>query len=118
MKLYNFTQLIQKYSVPFSLHHTEKGGYVSGKYQPGTETVTEMMGAIVPISQRKIYDSGGTYTEQDRELYLLKPLEGPLSEFQVVYKGNTYAVETGRNFEEYADAVIYTLKYQSKKVNA
>lgn len=117
MQLYNFTRLINKYSVPFSLHRTQKGGYVSGKFEPGEETVEEMRGAIVPVSQRKIYDSGGTYTAQDRELYILKPLEAPLSEYRVVYKGNVYAVENGRNFEDYANAATYDLKWQSKKVS-
>lgn len=117
MKRYNFKRLIQKYSVPFTLCRTQKGGYVSGKWEPGEETTEEMCGAIVPISERKLYDLGGTYTEQDRELYLQKPLEAPLSEFRVIYKGNTYAVESGRNYEEYADAVVYMLKFQSKKVN-
>ena len=116
MKLYNFTRLINKYSVSFCLHRNQ-GSYVSGKWVQGGEVVTQMRGAIVPISDRKVYDSGGTYTAQDRELYLSKPLEAPLSDYRVVYKGNVYAVENGRNFEDYADVAVYDLKYQSKKVS-
>ena len=116
MKLYNFTRLIRKYSVTFCLHRTQ-GGYVAGKWEEGGEAVKEMCGAIVPISDRKIYDSGGTYTTQDRELYLTKPLHGDLSEYQVIYKGNTYTVEEQRDFEDYADVAVYTLKYVSKAVN-
>lgn len=116
MKLYNFTRLIRKYSVTFCLHRTQ-GGYVAGKWEDGGEAVKEMRGAIVPMSERKIYDAGGTYTTQDRELYLTEPLKGDLSEYQVVYKGNTYAVEEQRNFEDYADVAVYTLKYMSKAVN-
>ena len=116
MKLYNFTRLINKYSVPFCLHRSQ-GSYVGGKWVQGGEVVTPMRGAIVPVSERKVYDSGGTYTTQDRELYLLKPLEAPLSQYRVVYKGNVYAVENGRNFEDYADASMYDLKWQSKKVS-
>lgn len=115
MKLYNFTRLINKYSVPFCLHRSQ-GRYVAGKWEEGGEIVQNMRGAIVPISDRKVYDSGGTYTTKDRELYLLSPLEGDLSEYRVVYNGNYYAVEAGRSFEDYADVTIYTLKYQSKKV--
>ena len=117
MKLYDFTRLISKYSVSFLLRHTSKGKYVSGKWVPGEEIIEEMQGAIVPISDRKVYDSGGTYTTMDRELYILQPLPDPLSEYYVIYKENVYAVETGRNFSDYADAMIYTLKYQSKKEN-
>lgn len=115
MKLYNFTRLINKYSVEFCLHQRQ-GGFVGGRWEMGGEIVTNMRGAIVPLRYRKIYGSGGTYTEQDRELYLLTPLKGSLSDFTVVYKGNAYQVEEGRDFEEYADVAVYTLKWQSKVV--
>lgn len=117
MKLYNFKRLIKKYSVTFCLHKTQ-GEYVSGKWEQGGEIVKGMQGAIVPMSNRKIYGSGGTYTEQDRELYVSTPLEAPLSDLKVVYKGNVYAVEEGRNFEDYADAAVYTLKWVSKHDSA
>ena len=117
MKLYNFKRLIKKYSVTFCLHKSQ-GGYVSGKWEEGGELVKEMRGAIVPMSDRKIYGSGGTYTSQDRELYVSEPLEGSLSDVKVVYKDNTYAVEEGRNFEDYADAAVYTLKWVSKNDSA
>lgn len=113
MKLYNFLRLINKYSVDFCLHRTQ-GSYVAGKWEEGGEVVEKMRGAIVPMSQRKVYDSGGTYTAQDRELYLTTPLKAPLSALKVVYKGNTYTVEDARNFEEYADVAVYTLKRVSK----
>jgi hypothetical protein len=115
MKLYNFKRLINKYSVTFCLHHMQ-GGYVGGKWEQGGERVESMSGAIVPIRDRKIYGSGGTYTEQDRELYVLKTLKAPLSDYKVVYKGNAYSVEDGRNFEDYADVMVYTLKWMSKVV--
>lgn len=115
LKLYNFKRLINKYSVTFSLHQTQ-GSYVAGKWEQSGKKVKSMRGAIVPISDKKIYGSGGTYTTQDRELYLQKPLNAPLSEFKVAYKGNVYTVEEGRNFEDFADAVVYILKWHSKVV--
>ena len=115
MKLYNFARLIRKYSVEFCLHRTQ-GGFVGGKWEQGGELVKRMRGAIVPTGDRKNYGSGGTHTTEDRELYLLEPLKAPLSEFRVVYKGNAYAIEEGRNFEDYADVVVYTLKWVSKAV--
>lgn len=114
MKLYNFSRLINKYSVEFCLHRTQ-GGYVAGKWEQGGEQVKRMRGAIVPLSDRKIYDSGGTYTARDRELYLTTPIKPPLSDFKVVYKGNAYSVEDARNFEDYADVAVYTLKWVSKE---
>ena len=91
---------------------------MSGKWEKGGEIVKEMQGAIVPVSDRKIYGSGGTYTEQDRELYITSKLPEPLSDLKVVYKDNEYAVEYGRNFEDYADAPVYTLKWVSKHDSA
>ena len=114
MKLYNFKRLINKYSVTFRLQKKSGGAFVGGKWEQGEPVITEMRGAIVPMSERKIYGSGGAYTTQDRELYLTKPLEAPLSALRVLYKGNTYAVEEGRNFEDYADVAIYTLRQVSK----
>ena len=113
MKLYNFTRLIRKYSTTFCLHR-KQGGYVSGKWEDGDTIVKEMRGAIVPLSERKVYSSGGAYTTQDRELYLTKALEAPLRALTVVWDGNTYTVEEGRNFEVYADVAVYTLKWVSK----
>ena len=113
MKLYSFARLINKYSVTFRLKK-ESGRFVAGKWVDSDGMDEEMRGAIVPMSDRKIYSSGGTYTSEDRELYLTKPLTPPLSAYNVIYKGNTYAVEEGRNFEDYADVAIYTLKRVSK----
>lgn len=112
MKLYDFKRLIQKYSVPFCLHQTQ-GAYVGGKWQQSGEKVQPMSGAIVPIKDSKIYASGGTYTLKDRELYLTTPLKGQLSDYKVIYKGNAYRVEEGQNFEDYADAAVYVLKWVS-----
>lgn len=111
MKHYNFKRLINKYSVDFVLYRETEGKYISGKWVAGNKEQISMRGAIVPMSEKKIYSSGGTYTADDRELYVLKPLELPLSDLKVVYKGNAYAVEQGRNFEEYADVAIYNLKW-------
>lgn len=114
MKLYNFSRLINKYSVSFTLKRVQDGHFDAGKWVNGAETVTELTGAIAPMNERKIYGSGGAYSTQDRELYLSKPLEAPLSALKVVYKGNTYTVEEGRNFEDYADVAVYILKWVSK----
>ena len=116
MKLYNFARLIKKYSVTFCLHRTQ-GSFVGGRWLYGGEIVKEMRGAIVPLSERKVYGSGGTYTTQDRELYLSKPLSGPLSSLKVVYKGNVYTIEEGKNYEDYADVATYTLKWVSMEAS-
>lgn len=109
MKLYNFANLIKKYSVTFCLHKTQ-GSYVSGKWEEGGEIVKEMRGAIVPLSDTKVYQSGGTYDKNDRELYMMEPIPEPLSEWKVHYKDKVYTVESGKDFTDYADVMVYNLK--------
>lgn len=112
MKLYNFKRLINKYSVKFCLHRIQ-GGYVGGKWELGGELVKEMRGAIVPIGEKRVYSSGGTYTSQDRELYTTERLKDALCDLRVVHNGNTYTVEGVKDFGDYADVYVYTLKWVS-----
>ena len=110
MRLYNFKRLIKKYSVDFTLKTEAKGQYVGGKWEAGEPICRQMRGAIVPMSDRKIYQSGGTYTQQDRMLYLSEPLQGSLQAFKVIHGTNTYTVEESRDYSDYAAVGVYTLK--------
>ena len=116
MKLYDFSRLIRKYSVTFYLRKMAAGKYVSGKWVDGAPIDQKMEGAIVPISDRKLYGSGGTFTSKDRELYLMEPITGDLNEFKVIYNGDEYSIEAGKNFEDYANVAVYNLKWVSKAV--
>lgn len=113
MKLYNFTRLIKKYSVPFHFLVKTKGHYESGKWIEGAETKRESFGAIIPLPESKIYQSGGTYTTKDRQLFLTTPLDKALVGTQVVYNKNLYNVEQETDYNAYADVVVYTLKWVS-----
>ena len=113
MSLYDFTRLIQKYSVPFILVVSKEGRYESGQWIPGETVEREMYGAIIPMSQNKIYQSGGTYTAQDRELYLPYPIPEPLDKLKVMHRGITYKVESMTDYSLYADAAHYNLKVVS-----
>lgn len=110
-KLYNFTRLITKYSVQFTLISTADGSYVDGKYVEGATTETALTGAIVPYSDSKIYQSGGFFTQKDRELYMKTPINAPLKAAKVKYKGDIFKVESNRDYGDYADAYIYSLKW-------
>lgn len=114
-KLYNFKRLIDKYSQTFTLITEEKGGsYVGGKYVKGDDTAVTMTGAIVPVSNSKIYQSGGLLTSKDRQLFMKSPIPNPLPKSKIRYKGNTYSIEQETDFGEYADAYIYVLKWVEK----
>lgn len=69
-QLFNFKRLIKKYSVPIvnclrsqlpAVMLAERGY----RRRCGTKMIN---GAVIPMTTKKIYQSGGTYTEQDREL--------------------------------------------------
>lgn len=111
MKLYNFRRLITKYSVPFTLVTYGEGKYVNGKYVKGEKAELAATGAIVPMAMRKIYQSGGTLKTTDRQLYMKTPIPVPLDGTQAVYNGRTYEIEEETDFNDYADAYIYTLRW-------
>ncbi len=113
-KLYNFNRLIAKYSAqcaPITLVTASEGGYVGGKYVRGGEVETAIVGAVVPFSDGKIYQSGGALTTKDRQLYMQSPITNPLTGAKVKYKGNLYNIEQDTNYEDYADAYVYSLKW-------
>lgn len=113
-KLYNFKRLIEKYSVDFTLVSISEGSYVGGKYVEGVKTETQCRGAVEPISDSKIYQSGGALTTKDRRLFMKNPIEQSLTNSKVIHKGNVYKIEQEANYEDYADAYIYTLKWVEK----
>ena len=112
-KLYDFHRLIDKYSCIFEvIYHTE-GAYVDGKWRDGLTTVSEMSGAIVPLAETKIYQSGGTLKKTDRQLYTVIPVTEDLSKAKVRYKGKTYSIEEDTDYSDYADVYIYVLRWVS-----
>lgn len=108
---YNFTDLIRRHSVPFEVVSYTKGSYIGGHYQKGTEGVVQRFGAILPMTDNKIYQSGGTYSTKDRMLYISNPIEGKFDTLKVRYDGSLYSIEAAQEFTDYSDAYIYTLKW-------
>lgn len=113
-KLYNFNRLIDKYSVDFTFISTSEGSYIGGKYVEGEKAETTYRGAIVPISDSKIYQSGGVLTTKDRQLYMKVPVEKALTNAKIKFKGNVYKIEQETNFDDYSNAYIYLLKWVEK----
>ena len=92
MAYYDFKRLISKYSSSFTLKIPSEGSYVGGQYQVAYSE-KELTGAIVSLSMRKVYQSGGYLTSQDRHLYIETPIESALSGAIVVFDGNEYSIE-------------------------
>ena len=109
--IYNFRRLVKKYSKTFTLVTHEAGMYVGGRYVEGDETVKAMTGAIIPLSQRKIYQSGGTLSTTDRQLYTLERISESLKGSQVIYKGRTYSIEEDTDYTDYSEVSVYVLRW-------
>lgn len=114
MKLFEFKRLIERFTVPFTLERPMVSDEVrewdnKGKEIPKALVIPEAaLGALIPLQQRVIYQSGGALTEADRQLYSLDhtiPLKS-----RITYKGITYSVETKTPHEDFADFSFYTLK--------
>lgn len=110
-KLFDFDRLIVKYGVGCKLLSEASGGsYAGGEWIPDpAPPEQDITGAIIPMTDRKIYQSGGTYTEQDREFITLTeiPLE-PVH--HIAYKGFKYQVQENTDYSDYAGFYAYNLK--------
>lgn len=112
-EIYRFKRLIDKYSVSFLLEIEGTGAFDDlGEWQEGESAKTSQTGALVPLTQRQIYQSGGRLTDADRTLIISKSVVIP-PKSKVHYKGKTYHVEAMIPFEDYGDFNSYTLKHVS-----
>lgn len=109
--LYDFTRLIEKYSVSCQLiRESGSGSYVGGNWIPDPVKPSETVeGALIPMKDQKIYQSGGTYTQNDREFITVTaiPLE-PAA--YVIFQGIKYHVESENDYSIYAGFHDYNLK--------
>lgn len=110
-RLFDFDRLIAKYGVGCTLLAEASGGsYIGGEWVPGPPPPAQgITGALIPMTDRKIYQGGGTYTEQDREFITLE--EVPLEPVHyIVYGGMKYQVQENTDYSGYAGFYAYNLK--------
>lgn len=111
MQYFDFSDLIEKYSTEFTAISGSEGSYDdTGTYQY-TKTEKTLTGAIIGISDGKIYRSDGTLTDKDKYLFMAEPI--PLRDTEVIYKNNRYRVEEQVENAEFTGVYQYTLKYVS-----
>lgn len=115
MKYFNLDSLIDKYSVDFTVISTSEGSYNDlGDWVSGNTIETTKRGAIIGISDTKMYRSEGMLTSKDRELYMKESLGCDFDNAHVVYNGIKYKVESMPNDNhEFTGVYAYTLKYVS-----
>ena len=113
MILYHLQRLIKKYTVFCKLENTQEGEWVSGEWVEGETTTTDIAGAIVPISEKRINNSGGDYKQGDCEFITTNPLELN-SDTYILYKDKRYKLEDSTDYSDYSD--FYT--YIARRVSA
>lgn len=115
MSYFNFNRLIEKYSKNFSVIPAARGRYSGGVWEAeeGEEYVAS--GAVMPLSQNKLYQLGGAMKAQDRYLYMTEPIKSPLDGAKVRIENNVYKVEASRDNgrEEFTGVYVYILKWVS-----
>jgi len=113
MSNFNFKNLIKKYGKnPVYLKSETAGHYDydnGGVWVTGTATFVSFDGAVIPLSNEDLkYDSGGTYSLEDKKLYTYTSIK----KGQVVkYKDILYTVNQSRDYADFDTGLfIYILQ--------
>lgn len=107
--LYKFSRLIRKYSVDCEIRTNGAGHWEAGEWIEDMPSVAPYRCAIVPMSERRINNSGGDYKAGDCEIIVLKPLSLETDTY-ILYKGKSYKVEQNSDYSDYADFYNYVGK--------
>jgi len=109
-----FSDLISKYEVPCKLITFTQGSYIAGEYTKGVKLSRDIKAAIITMTSRAIYESGGRLTSSDRQMFIAKDKDIINLEngaFYVEHNGNSFKVEESYLYgEDYADFNSYTLR--------
>ena len=106
----DFSQLIKQHLTTFTVCKQSEGRIIGGEWVKGEETQEIMQGAIISFKQSKILNSGGTITEQDRALYMLKPISEALQGAKVIYEGKEYSISSSNDNALFTGVYSYILK--------
>lgn len=108
---FNFYDLINKYSCTFKTIIASESSYNDVGEYSCTKEEKAFTGAIIGISDSKIYHSAGTLTDKDKYLFMFEEL--PLNDTEIIYKNNRYKFEEQVENAEFTDVYQYTLKFVS-----
>ncbi|AMX00418.1 hypothetical protein [Rummeliibacillus stabekisii] len=106
--MFNFDRLIAKYSSTFTAKITTEGYYDDGgKYHKGETKDIPYTGAVMPMTAKSVYASGGKYTTSDAKLYIKTRLkEGT----KITYDNHLYTVQDEKSYERFGGFFYYVLK--------
>lgn len=106
-----FSSLVKEYSVPIVIIRPDgdQGGeYINGEWFPKTKKPEHLEGAVIPYTDREIFQSGGSLTARDRQLAFLGELELGT---KVIDKGFTYEIiSVSPYMDHYSDTNLYQLR--------
>ena len=101
MGYFRFERLITKYGRRFDIIIPAMGEYVGGVWKEGKPVIEEEFGAILSLSETKLYQLGGTLSAQDRHLYMNHAIRHHIEE------------NRSRGNEEFTGVYAYTLRWVS-----
>ena len=109
MLLYKFARLIKKYFVDCQLVTFGEGSWKAGEWQEGEQSTMDIKGAVVPISEKRIQNSGGSYKQGDCEFITTELIE-ITSNTYLVDKGKKYKLQDSTDYSDYADFNVYVAR--------
>lgn len=112
-KQFEFADFVDEFKVEFTVF-TESEGYWNdaGDWIPGGETVTQMVGIMLPLTDNDLkYAENGTYSVKDKKIYTTEQLQ--LGQ-KVAYQGNKYTVQNFKDYSAYADVYIYIARWREQ----
>ncbi|ABR46652.1 hypothetical protein Amet_4357 [Alkaliphilus metalliredigens QYMF] len=114
----DFTRIIQRWEKQISVQQ-KTGQYIRGKWTEGISEVRHFRGTFLPMSDREIrYSEGGSYTTQDKKLYVKEKLKDMQGNELLLKKGDIiidYDGEYEIDRELEAPEVVNYKKYMTKK---
>ncbi|TMV49364.1 hypothetical protein FE783_12675 [Paenibacillus mesophilus] len=117
-QLFDFSDLFADWETDFQ--RLQKGGghydYAhGGKWVPGYGDPIDMQGIVVPFSYAELqFGSGGTYTQDDRVVFVRKPVSLDIDD-RIIYDGHEYRVLEQADYTEYANFYAYLAKRVNTK---
>lgn len=112
-KYFNFERLINKYCCSFTLLCAGAEEYDDMGERVTSITEETKTGAIIGISENKIYRSDGTLTAKDKELFMTESI-GSIDKAYIIYEGDKYKVESNpNNNNQFTGVWQYILKWVS-----
>lgn len=111
---FDFTDLIEAYSNPFTvITHTDSGYDDAGEWTDGEETAIELTGAIISFKESKVFRPEGKITAKDKRLFMVQRLPDALLGAKVRYLDQEYMIESELENAEFTGVYSYFLRWVS-----